>query len=236
MSNVAEMRPVELVAAHQVVADRLRTAVHLGQYREGDRLPPERELAAALGVSRVTLREALAALEREGYISERRRGGGPPTVLPPGEAALRRRHRLQDMIGGLEELLEFRAAVESEAARLAAERRSEHDLLVLAGSVDALAAAQDLSQFRAADSRFHVAIGTAARNPFLERAVESARAQMFAPIDAMPFNIVVKSSMTAHKRILRAIERQDSRAAERAMRTHLQESLQELRDVLLPRP
>lgn len=227
-----ELTPVTASAIHEVIDDRLRRAIHLGHYHAGERLPTERDLASALGVSRVSLREALSVLEREGYISARRRGGGSPLVLPPGEPAKRRLRYASDMLDTFAELLEFRAAIESEAARLAATRRTDDLVAELTASQDAMKAAINVSRFRAADSAFHLAIATAARNDLLYQAIEDARARMFAPLDHVPFEPMIRSSLDGHRRILRAIERRQPDAAARAMRDHLAVALDELRSVL----
>lgn len=232
MTTPEELTPVSAAPIHEVVAERLRRAIHLGHYIAGERLPTERDLAGALGVSRVSLREALAVLQREGYISERRRGGGSPVVLPPGEPAERRRRHAEHMVSTFAELLEFRAAVESEAARLAAQRRPDDLLATLSDSQTALQESPDVSRFRAADSAFHLAIAAAAQNTLLYQTVEDARARMFAPLDQVPFEPMIRSSFTGHQRILRAIERRQPDAAARAMRDHLAVSLDELRRVL----
>lgn len=232
MTAPEELTRITASTIHEVVAERIRRAIHLGHYVAGERLPTERDLAGALGVSRVSLREALSVLESEGYISERRRGGGSPVVLPPGEPAERRLRHASGMLGQFAQLLEFRAAVESETARLAATRRTDDLLAELTESQDAMKEAPNVSRFRAADSAFHLAIASAAQNDLLYQAVEDARAQMFAPLDHVPFEPMIRSSLDGHQRIQRALERGQPDAAARAMRNHLTVSLEELRSVL----
>ena len=79
--------PLEAIVTrrlYQQVADRLRELVESGEYKVGDRLPPERELAEMLDVSRPTVREALIALEVEGRVRMRVGSGGVIFVTPQG--------------------------------------------------------------------------------------------------------------------------------------------------------
>src|SRR5881392_3507532 len=117
-----------------LVSDYLRRVVHRGELRPGDRFPAERQLAVALGVGRVTLREALQELETEGYLVRRRgvTGGAFVTDLERPFAAWR-----AAVIGepqGLQELWDLREAVEVQIVRLAAARRTKSDLTALAAA------------------------------------------------------------------------------------------------------
>ena len=120
-SDARPLDPVATVPAHELVLAQLRRSIHLGHFGAGDRLPPERELARQLGVSRTTVREAVRVLEGEGPVEINRGSSGGISCgrqsRRPGE--LRRRLR------EFEEIIEFRLAVEPMAARLAAQRRTE---------------------------------------------------------------------------------------------------------------
>ncbi|HET7247701.1 MAG TPA: winged helix-turn-helix domain-containing protein, partial [Streptosporangiaceae bacterium] len=71
------LAPITLQTAGERIAERFVTAIALGEFVPGQRLPPERELAAMLEVSRTTVREALQRLQAAGYVTARRgRGGG----------------------------------------------------------------------------------------------------------------------------------------------------------------
>src|ERR1700726_3365404 len=103
---------VDIRPAYEVVVDRLRRAILLSVYLPGDKLPPERVHAEQLGVSRVTLREAIRVLEGEGLVEARRGATGGVVVLehPPARAELRR--HLRASIAELEGLADFRMANE----------------------------------------------------------------------------------------------------------------------------
>ena len=116
----AFLRPVRAGNAFEETVERLLQAIKLGVVDRGERLPPERELAAQLGISRVTLREAIRALQDAGYLDVRRgRYGGAFVVYrqpDPCQADLRR--AVDEMgAGALEDALIFRMAVDCGAAQ-----------------------------------------------------------------------------------------------------------------------
>jgi GntR family transcriptional regulator, transcriptional repressor for pyruvate dehydrogenase complex len=221
MGHVSEL--VRLVAAHEVVADRLRRSIALGEVVPGERLPAERTLAANLRVSRLTVREALRLLQDEGALVTRRG--------PAGGAFVTERSR------GLEpahvvEVFEYRLAVETVAAQLAAERRTEEDLARLAACGRALRESADAGAFRRADSAFHLAIADASGNRMLRRSIEDARAATFDSFDAHPFRVLRDTTARGHDAIAHGIESGDGTAASAAMTVHLRRAQAEVLAVL----
>ena len=107
------------VSAVQGVADQLRSAIHRGDLGAGDRLPPERERAQQLGVSRITLREAIRSLIDAGYLVARRGSRGGTFVTALEEPYRRWLAGMRADRSQLEDVIEFRMAVERRAARLA---------------------------------------------------------------------------------------------------------------------
>ena len=225
-------RPIEASAMYERVVDRIHRAIHLGQLLPGDKLPPERVLAEQLKVSRVTLREALRVLEGEGYVQTRLGARGSQTVSTPPISTEDMRRRLLSRLDATDSILEFREATESHAARLAAARRDPADLEALEGALTEMSVTRNVPEFRRSDSAFHLAVADAARNPILRSAIEDARAAMFLPIDAFPFNVMLTSSMTSHSEIFQAIRDSNGRGAEDAMRAHIVSVHDELRIVL----
>lgn len=162
--------PLRLRNAGEQIADRLVTALALGEFVPGQRLPPERELAATLGVSRTTVREAVSRLAATGVLEVRRgrHGGAFVTggVSPDANEMIRR--TLAPGWAQLEGLFDFRALVEPLIARTAAARRDD----AATGRIeDALAAYRDAGNDREASGRadgaLHLAIAEAAGNPYL---------------------------------------------------------------------
>src|SRR5260370_2478884 len=171
-----EIEAVDLIAAHRVVPERLRHAIHIGPYLPGDKLPPERTLAQQLGVSRMAVRGAIRVLRAEGYVASRRGSAGGITVLDQGEDIKRLRQVLLGRMAELDDDFEFRIAVEGAAARLAAQRRTKRDLARLHEAYLELEQGRATARFRAADNVFHLAIADAARHPVTRPAIESVRA------------------------------------------------------------
>jgi DNA-binding FadR family transcriptional regulator len=228
---MAEIEAVDLVAAHQVVTERLRHAIHIGTYLPGDKLPPERTLAQQLGVSRMTVREAIRVLRAEGYVSSRRGSAGGITVLDQGEDVKRLRQVLLGRMAELDGDFEFRIAVEGAAARLAAQRRTKRDLARLHEAYLELEQGRETARFRAADNVFHLAIADAARNRFMRQAIESVRAMTWMPLDQQISNVFT-SAHEHHAQILQAIEDKDPEAAERAVVAHIQRAQRDLHRVV----
>ncbi len=220
---VTQIEPMSArsVLGYQAVVDHLRREFMLGRLRPGDRLPAERQLAEHLGVARETLRQAYRLLEGGGHIEIRRGARGGAIVL---ETFVDRTQMITEVAARSEEiiqLVEFRSVVETAAAQLAAVRRTDEELHEMVEAQRELREATLLRDLRAADTRFHLAIAAAARNPRLTSAIEDARVAMFQPVDALDFQFVKEASLDGHDALLDAIRHQDPDAAARAMRTHL---------------
>lgn len=161
---------VQVPRISDAVAASLEKRILEGSLKPGDRLPPERELAADLGVSRPSLREAIQKLASKGMVQSRQGGGTyvtnrlESTFFDPW----------QDMMGShptlREDLLEFRRMLEGQAAEWAAERATDADLQRLTRAFEALDAAfdaNDLERRAATDIDFHQAIGEATHNALI---------------------------------------------------------------------
>ena len=153
------------------VASRLVTAIAVGAYSPGERLPPERELAGLLAVSRVTVRQALSRVAELGLIESRRgRGGGTfvTAVSWRSVAPLEARRTLELELPRLRELFDYRCMVEGTIARAAAQRRTPEQVDALqAVLADFRLTGQDMARARAVDRRLHGLVGAAAHNRYL---------------------------------------------------------------------
>ena len=223
------MKPILKIAVHEIVANRLRRAIHLGDYLPGDRLPSERDLATRLEVSRETLREAIRMLEGEGYVVSRRGAKGGHTVTALSEPAGRMYARLRADENNIVNLMEFRRVNECLAARLAAELRSQKDLEQIETAVEDLKAAENNPRFRKADADFHLAVATACQNPFVERAIIDAREAIFFGLYGdLIYKMVLHTTLASHQEILEAIRDQHPERAEQAMARHIAVALKEI--------
>jgi DNA-binding FadR family transcriptional regulator len=162
---------VDTRARVETVVRRLGDAIELGLLADGEQLPGEAELAGQLGVSTVTLREALMALRQQGLVTTRRgRGGGSFVSLPadPGEERIRQR------LAGwsteeLRDLGDHWAAVSGAAARLAARRTEPGDLQPLRRTLEEFTAAEDAAARSRLYGRFHVELAAASQSARLTR-------------------------------------------------------------------
>jgi len=211
--------------AFEETVERILRSVKLGTIRPGERLPPERELAAQLRVSRDTLREAIHALAAEGIVaSTRGRTGGTTVLRLPGPLSPERLRDLVDgMPGGLEDALTFRRVVETGSAETAAARRldaDEHRLLT--GRMEAAEQA-GAADYRIADTRYHLALADLSGSTQLAAAVAEARLRVNDLLDAIPMlEANLRHSAEQHRAISAAVLGGDPEAARRAMAEHLE--------------
>jgi GntR family transcriptional regulator, transcriptional repressor for pyruvate dehydrogenase complex len=227
------LTPVRQIAAHELVVDQMRRAIESGQFRPGDRLPSERDMADQLDVSRTTVRAAASVLEHEGLLVVKRGRGGGFIVQAPTSDPDTARVMLMQNREAIREAFEFRSIVESAAARLAAHRRTEDQILTLRALLDDMTAslevclaeqtAHHVAQFQALDSRFHLGIAAAAHNPQLAEAVMSARRQMWMPVGSL-FGRLEPNANDHHDEILDAIEAHDGDRANERMESHLSDT------------
>ncbi|ONI90758.1 GntR family transcriptional regulator [Saccharothrix sp. ALI-22-I] len=215
----ALFRPVRAGNAFEETVERLMQAIRLGVVGPGERLPAERELATRLGVSRVTLREAIRSLQDAGYVESRRgRYGGTFVNSPVPVAAPDRRVDPEE----LADALTLRLAVETGAAECAAGRAlgavERRNLLTrLTECRDA-----SLEEYRRKDSRLHLAIAEATGSPSLTAAVADARTRVNALLDRIPLLAPnLAHSNEQHEVIVTHIVAGDPEAARRAMAEHL---------------
>ena len=193
----------------------------LGRLRVGDRLPAERRLAEHLGVARETLRQALRVLEGSGQIVVTRGARGGAIVQASIVDPLRIRADVESLADSIIPLTEYRSIIEGAAAALAAARRTDHDLSTMSAAQDELLSSSALDDCRQADTRFHLAIATAAQNPVLADSIADARVKMFETVDLLSFTFIKESSHGAHAAILDAVRAGDAAAASAAMQSHL---------------
>jgi len=229
----ANLEPVRQIAAHELVLDQIRQSMDAGQFKPGDRLPAERDMAEMLDVSRTTVRAAIAVLEREGRISVRRGRGGGFLVLEPTYDAAEARQRFRRNKVAVRDAFDFRVIVETGAARFAAERRRVADLPKLENLVtrmdDAIKGSRDgdttahVTEFQALDSAFHLGIAEAAANEQLLAAVAQARSRMWLPVGTI-FGRIEDNANDHHAEILTAIRNKDGELAAVTMAAHINET------------
>jgi len=215
------LAPVTIRTTGEVIAERFVTAIALGQFVPGQRLPAERELAGMLNVSRATVREAIARLAESGYVTVRRgRAGGTFVAAgwgPDAEEMIRR--TLNPEWQELELLLDFRQLVEQQIARTAAIRREDTDILAIRRALsDYEHAGDDRDSSHLADLALHRAIATATQNPHLRDLSLSVRHDISFGFEAEPYSPEVRRrALHQHPELAEAvIDGNPERAAELA--------------------
>jgi GntR family transcriptional regulator, transcriptional repressor for pyruvate dehydrogenase complex len=212
--------PVPIRNAFEVTVERLAQGIRLGVLGDGDRLPPERELAETFGVSRVTLREAIKALREARLVESRRgRGGGTFVVAPPHRS---RGKLAAAVVDGMEDALALRRVVEPGAAALAAGRTlTAADRASLRRYLDAATDCGERAR-RLADSRLHMAIAALSGSSSVAAVVADVQLRLdvlLRAIPVLPANIT--HSDRQHARVVEAILGGQTDAARVEMEEHV---------------
>jgi GntR family transcriptional regulator, transcriptional repressor for pyruvate dehydrogenase complex len=229
------LEPVRLRSAGEHVADLLVTAIALGEFVPGQRLPSERDLSATLGVSRTTVREAVQRLAALGYVEVRRgRSGGAYVMTSWGPQA--REMVSRTLLPGwdrFEGLFDFRQLVEPLIARTAAERRTAKDVERIDAALQAYLAAPDREASRAADQAMHEAVAGATQNPYLANLSSLIRSEISLGFGAEPYSAAIRAKAKKdHARLARAIAAGDAAAAARVGRTHFRLTESTVRELM----
>jgi GntR family transcriptional regulator, transcriptional repressor for pyruvate dehydrogenase complex len=212
-------------ATSEEVVAQLREMIHRGELRPGDRLPPERDLAKLLGVSRPTLRAGIRSLSAVGVLKSRQ-GAGTFVVKADGQPTLDSSPlRLMASLHGFTsaEMFEARLALEMAVAGLAAERATGDHMATMAEEVAGMfASLEDPEQFLAHDVRFHQGVAAASGNRILTALMNMVAKILFEiRIKTVKRATDLKESAELHRSIYNAIRKHDPEAARAAMREHL---------------
>ncbi|HEX4289443.1 MAG TPA: GntR family transcriptional regulator [Trebonia sp.] len=247
---VSLIAPLAALGRADEVALRVDQAIQLGLLADGEQLPPEAEFAAQLGVSAMTLREALAVLRQQGLVETRRgRTGGTFVRRPAAPQLGPLRDRLRAMTAGeLRDLTDEQSAVSGAAARLAATRASTVSVRRLLALADQLAAAPTTEARIMADSRFHVDVAIASKSQrltALEVALQArltellwlpatageeaaARAAERPGLALPPASLDVAAAAEEHAAIAAAIEAENGSRARLLAEEHAESNLRRL--------
>jgi DNA-binding FadR family transcriptional regulator len=229
------LRPVRQGNAFEETVERLLTVIKLGMVATGERFPAERDLAVMLGISRLTLREALRELQEAGYVRSRRGrfGGTFVTYTPPApdQAEFRRLARADG--DKLADALTFRLAVETGAAEILAGQATDEEpretLLARLAEVTA-AGPQD---YRRLDTLFHLTIAELTGSSLLLAACTDARMRLNGLLSAIPvLQRNIDNTAGQHAAIVTAILAGDAQQARVAVSEHLSGTASLLRGFL----
>jgi GntR family transcriptional repressor for pyruvate dehydrogenase complex len=221
--TVSPTRDMPQNAATQLVVDHVRQLLVRGELRKGQRLPPERDLVAQLGVSRTSVRAGLQALATKGVLVIRHGAG---TFVSDGPLVLdsEQFHFLSALHGFKRGVMfEARRALEARVARMAAERATGDDLAAISDAVTGMFASLGDSQvFLEHDARFHRAVAVASGNPILASIVEMVAGMFFEVRRGTAHrNRELQPVAEKHRLIYQAIRSRDGALAEERMVDHL---------------
>jgi GntR family transcriptional repressor for pyruvate dehydrogenase complex len=229
------LRPVRGPHAFEACVEQLATSIRLGAYPVGAALPPERELAERMTVSRATLREAMAALREAGLV-ETRRGRSGGTVVMRGPALQARLSAKQKAARRSEWLdaLTFRRIAEPGASALAASTDlGERSRRALTRALADVSAAHRKGTHRQADSRLHLTIATVTGSARVLEAVTSVQASLDEMLRAIPvYEANIAHSDRQHESLVGAILEGDATRARRVMEQHCDDTAALLRGLL----
>jgi GntR family transcriptional repressor for pyruvate dehydrogenase complex len=202
--------------------EQLATAIRLGVFTNGEQLPPERELADRLGVSRNTLREAIAALRDSGLVETKRGRGGGTWVTYAAEFPSAGKGPFVRSGAAMLDALRFRRVVEPGAAWIAATQPLAGDQRAwLTNSLRDVDEAKDPAAHRVADSRLHLAIATLSGSPMLIDAVTRSQAALHDMLMAIPvLKRNIEHSNAQHHQIVGAILGGNPELARAVMEEH----------------
>jgi DNA-binding FadR family transcriptional regulator len=252
--SVSLISPLAAAGRADEVVQRVSHAIQLGLFINGEQLPPETEFAAQLGVSAMTLREALATLRQEGLVETRRgRTGGTFVRRPASPPVVALRERLRSMTTStLRDLIDEQFAVSGTAARLAAERASGTSVRRLHTLVLQLSGAASLGSQIRADSRFHIEVAIASQSERLTRLEVELQTQLGellwlppepATASSAPVSVELGAGLldpaaaaAEHAAIAQAIAAEDGDKARLLAERHAEQTLQRLTAMRLALP
>lgn len=222
--------------AHRVALDHIEQLILSGTFPVGARLPPERELAKRLGVSRGAVREAIRVLQAQGIL-ESRPGPTRGTRIIAGQTeALGRLFRLHLALTSTSaaDLTDTRVALERSTAMLAARHWDEEAINRLGIVMDRMDRETNLDTFNSLDTDFHVEIAITAHNPFIGNLTAAIREALRAPIRDASMAMTDWQELRVtlcrqHRAVFQAIERRDGESAATLMEEHIRTAYRALR-------
>ncbi|QKH36709.1 FadR family transcriptional regulator [Achromobacter pestifer] len=220
----------------QGLVESITERIRAGDIRPGDKLPTESEIMRQFGVSRTVVREALSRLQASGLV-ETHHGVGTYALEPSGGGDFRVDPADIGTVRDILVLLELRICLESEAAGLAAARRSPEQLLEMKRALDAFKSALDSGGDTVTpDFKFHLLVAQSTDNRYFADLMSHLGSAIIprTRINSAKFAHEDRAAYLArvnleHEDIYGAIQRQDAEAARAAMRTHLSNSRERLR-------
>lgn len=224
------IQPIKKSNVSEQVYEQLKRQLLNGEWKQGDKIPSENELAEAFNVSRVTVRHAIQKLTALGLIETRVGEGSFVKEVKPGVymnaiiplAYLGENSTL--------EVLEFRYVIESESVGLAAERATQEDIAELKEILkDMEDVKEDTKLFAEADLRFHFKIAQITRNSLIIETYNILNDILETAMTDIVKRLGFKLGIYYHTKLVEAIEHQDSEQAKKIMKEHVNKTIENYR-------
>jgi GntR family transcriptional regulator, transcriptional repressor for pyruvate dehydrogenase complex len=213
--------PLEHGGRTKVIFDRLQNAVALDVFKDGEQLPPETDLAAQLGISPVTLRDALGMMREAGLVETRRGRTGGSFVRRDGyDPVAHGLSRLAEMnLVDLRDLSDWRISIAESSAAVAAERASDEEIVGMRHHAKEFAKAKDSVSARRAEGRFCIAVAAASQSVRLTRATVTCVID-YGPLLSVAYRDVKlrKAVARRHESVIAAVDAGDRYGAADAIR------------------
>ena len=220
------LKPIKPKKVSDQVFDQLRELIFRGEFKPGEQLMPERELAEALGVSRTSVRNAINRLVVMGLL-EQKQGQGTFVREPEGRSKNPLTAAMQTQDATLEDLLELRMGIECNAASLAAMRAVDKDIHFLERSIAEMKEEVDSGRLGTeADVSFHMALAYATQNPLQVYLMRHLYDYLFVGIKENLAHLYedktnIDTILSQHTDIYMAVRAHDPDRAFRAMQKHI---------------
>lgn len=220
------MAPIDRAGITELVVQRIKELLERGELKAGSRLPPERELADMLHISRPSLRTALKALSVMGIINAK--PGAGTYIAESLPEVFTEPMRFMTLINNTsdEELFEARRIIEAGLAELAAERATEEDIKTLNDEIESMRAnTTDPENYLKHDVRFHQAIARAANNKLMSGVMDTIAELLFhIRRQTIAHASDLEEAIEWHQKIVEAVRKHDPKRAKEMLSGHLRAS------------
>lgn len=219
--SVERMRPKK---ASEAIYEQLKDLIYSGEFKPGDKLPPERQLVNALGKSRAAVREALKLLEQQGYITISRGSGSVVNNFSTDELVKVLGDMIDTNLVSVDDIFELRSISETIGAEWAAARRTEEDIEVIKSTFDGWDAEADRTELVDKGINFTNAVSLASHNDtvyIISRITSELMHNRYSNADIERSTEEHRVIYEEHKKILREIEKGNVRGARTATELHL---------------
>lgn len=223
-SNTLHITPISSTRIYEEISEQIKNAIYSRKLLPGDKLPSERELAERFHTSRVSVREALRALEHLGLVLIKRGAQGGAFIAEVQSAPVTASLTMMLRLGStsIHHLTEARVLLEPDIARMAAKRAARSDIEQLAALITEQERALRSTSSRYYDLKFHRLVAEASKNPVLALVMNSVADLIVEAISSLHLTLDVRRHVTEfHRQVFRAIQNRDGEKAYDMMFRHV---------------